>query len=81
MDRDKTNLDILWLRDESLADFDNLPDPDIIANDIIENIEASLESFRKSWHKMAMQSKRCLASSQKCTGRQRVSVHFLWQPL
>ncbi len=47
MDRDKTNLDILWLRDESLADFDNLPDPDIIANDIIENIEASLESFRE----------------------------------
>ena len=45
IDRDKTNLDIFWLRDESLADLDNLPDPDIIANDIIENIEASLESF------------------------------------
>ena len=47
IDRDKTNLDIFWLRDESLADLDNLPDPDIIANDIIENIEASLESFRE----------------------------------
>lgn len=47
MERDKTNLDIFWLRDKSLTDLDNLPDPDIIANDIIENIEASLESFRE----------------------------------
>ncbi|QTA79799.1 SAM-dependent methyltransferase [Desulfonema limicola] len=44
--RDKTNLDIFWLKDKSLADLDNLPDPDILANEIIENIEAGLESFR-----------------------------------
>ena len=47
VERAKTNLDIFWLRDKSLTDLDNLPDPDIIANDIIENIEASLESFRE----------------------------------
>ncbi len=47
INRDKTNLDIFWLKDESLADLDNLPDPDILANDIIENIEAGLESFRE----------------------------------
>ena len=35
------------LKDKSLADLDNLPDPDILANEIIENIEASLESFRE----------------------------------
>ena len=45
--RDKTNLDIFWLKDDSLADLDNLPDPDILANEIVENIEAGLESFRK----------------------------------
>ncbi|MGB3849895.1 MAG: class I SAM-dependent DNA methyltransferase [Tunicatimonas sp.] len=45
--RDKTNLDIFWLRDKSLADLDNLPDPDILANEIIENMEAGLESFRE----------------------------------
>ncbi len=45
--RDKTNLDIFWLKDKSLADLDNLPDPDILAGEIIENIEASLESFRE----------------------------------
>lgn len=44
--RDKTNLDISWVKDESLADLDNLPDPDILANEIIENVEAGLESFR-----------------------------------
>ena len=45
--RDKTNLDVFWLKDKSLADLDNLPDPDILANEIIENIEAGLESFKE----------------------------------
>ena len=44
--RDKTNLDIFWLKDKSLTDLDNLPDPDILANEIIENLEAALASFR-----------------------------------
>ena len=44
--RDKTSLDITWLKDKSLADLDNLPDPDVIAADIIENIEAGLLSFK-----------------------------------
>ena len=46
LERDKTSLDIFWLKDESLSDLDNLPDPDILANEIIENIEAGLESFK-----------------------------------
>ncbi|MTI81255.1 MAG: SAM-dependent DNA methyltransferase [Firmicutes bacterium] len=45
--RDKTNLDIFWIKDKSLADLDNLPDPDLLANEIIENIEAGLESFKE----------------------------------
>jgi type I restriction enzyme M protein len=44
--RDKTSLDITWLKDKSLADLDNLPDPDVLALEIVENIEAGLESFR-----------------------------------
>jgi len=44
--RDKTNLDIFWLKDQSLADLDNLPDPDILAEEIIENIESALEGFK-----------------------------------
>jgi len=44
--RDKTSLDITWLKDKSLADLDNLPDPDVLALEIVENIEASLDSFR-----------------------------------
>jgi type I restriction enzyme M protein len=45
--RDKTSLDIFWLKDKSLADLDNLPDPDELALDIIENLEAGLNSFRE----------------------------------
>lgn len=44
--RDKTSLDITWLKDKSLADLDNLPDPDVLALDIVENLETGLESFR-----------------------------------
>lgn len=44
--RDKTNLDIFWLKDKSLTDLDNLPDPDILAGEIIENIESALEGFK-----------------------------------
>ena len=47
MARDKTNLDIFWLKDETLTDLDNLPDPDILAGEIIDNIEAGLASFRE----------------------------------
>jgi type I restriction enzyme M protein len=45
--RDKTNLDIFWLRDKSLTDLDNLPDPDILASEIIENLESGIESFKE----------------------------------
>jgi type I restriction enzyme M protein len=45
--RDKTSLDIFWLKDKSLSDLDNLPDPEELAEEIIENIEAGLNSFRQ----------------------------------
>jgi len=44
--RDKTSLDLFWLKDQSLTDLDNLPDPDDLAEEIIANLEAGLESFR-----------------------------------
>jgi len=40
-------LDIFWLRDESLEDSDNLPDPDILAQEVVEDLEAALEQFRE----------------------------------
>jgi type I restriction enzyme M protein len=46
LERDKTNLDIFWLRDKSLTDLDNLPDPDVLAGEIIENLESGLQSFK-----------------------------------
>ena len=45
--RDKTNLDIFWLKDKSLTDLDNLPDPDILASEIIDNLESGLNSFKE----------------------------------
>jgi type I restriction enzyme M protein len=44
--RDKASLDIFWLKDESLADSDNLPPPEVIAQEIVEDLEAALEQFR-----------------------------------
>ena len=45
--RDKTSLDIFWIKDKALADLDNLPAPDLLADDIIENLQSALESFRE----------------------------------
>ncbi len=45
--RDKTSLDVFWLKDKSLTDLDNLPEPDDLAEEIIENLEAGLNSFRQ----------------------------------
>lgn len=43
--RDKASLDIFWLRDESLEDTDNLPPPEVIAAEIVEDLEAALAQF------------------------------------
>jgi len=45
MARDKANLDIFWLRDESLEDGGNLPDPEIIAQEIADDLEAALSEI------------------------------------
>jgi type I restriction enzyme M protein len=43
--RDKVNLDIFWLRDESLEDSANLPDPSVLAAEIVEELQAALDAF------------------------------------
>ena len=43
--RGKTSLDVFWIKDKSLADLDNLPAPDVLAADIIENLQSALDSF------------------------------------
>ncbi len=45
--RDKTSLDITWVKDKSLTDLDNLPDPDVLAEEIIDNLQAGIDSFRE----------------------------------
>jgi len=35
----------LWLKDKSLEDGANLPDPDVIAQEIVEDLEAALQQF------------------------------------
>ena len=44
--RDKLNLDIFWLKDDSLEDIDSLPAPDVLAAEIVDNLVAALEQFR-----------------------------------
>jgi len=43
--RDKVSLDLIWLRDESLEDSDNLPAPGVLAQEIVEDLEAALSEF------------------------------------
>jgi type I restriction enzyme M protein len=44
--RNKADLDVFWLKDKSLTDLDNLPEPEQLAEEIIETLEAGLSSFR-----------------------------------
>jgi hypothetical protein len=46
LSRDKASLDLFWLKDKSLTDLDNLPEPDDLAEEIIEGLEAGLTSLR-----------------------------------
>ena len=43
--RDKANLDIFWLRDESLDDAASLEEPDVIAAEIIEDLQTALDEM------------------------------------
>jgi type I restriction enzyme M protein len=54
--RDKLSLDITWLRDESLEDTDNLPDPAILAAEIVEDLQAALDQFAQIAADLAKQT-------------------------
>jgi len=45
LQRDKVSLDLIWLRDASLEDSANLPPPDVLAQEIAEDLEAALSEF------------------------------------
>jgi type I restriction enzyme M protein len=45
--RDKANLDIFWLKDDSLEASENLPEPEVLAREIVEDLEAALGQFRE----------------------------------
>jgi len=50
MARDKVNLDIFWLQDESLEETSDLPDPDVLAEEIVQDLEAVLEQIKSVAH-------------------------------
>jgi len=52
MQRDKVSLDIFWLKDESLEDLENLPPPEEIAAEIVENLQAALEEFTSIYEEL-----------------------------
>ena len=43
--RDKLSLDIFWLKDDNLGDSASLPDPDVLAGEIVEDLQSALDEF------------------------------------
>ncbi len=43
--RDKLSLDIFWLKDRSLEDADNLPEPDVLAQEITDDLQTAIDQF------------------------------------
>jgi type I restriction enzyme M protein len=50
--RDKASLDIFWLKDESLEDSENLPEPEVLAAEIVESLETALEQFKAIYEEL-----------------------------
>jgi type I restriction enzyme M protein len=50
--RDKASLDIFWLKDESLEDSDNLPEPEALAAEIVESLETAPEQFKAIYEEL-----------------------------
>lgn len=46
--RDKASLDVFWLKDDAMADLENLPEPEVLAEEIIENLRAAVSSFEEA---------------------------------
>ncbi|MEY4169683.1 MAG: hypothetical protein RLZ94_756, partial [Actinomycetota bacterium] len=47
VNRDKCSLDLFWLKDDSLLDAENLPEPDVIATEIAEDLRSALEQIEE----------------------------------
>ncbi len=47
LSRDKINLDITWLKDESLQELENLPEPKVILGEIMENLQTAMSELGK----------------------------------
>ncbi|MCY3838056.1 MAG: N-6 DNA methylase, partial [Gammaproteobacteria bacterium] len=45
LSRDKASLDVFWVKDASIADLDNLPEPNVLADEILENLRSALTNF------------------------------------
>ena len=45
--RDKVNLDIIWLKDDSLEDAADLPAPEILAREIMEELQVAIGEFEE----------------------------------
>ncbi len=45
LQRDKASLDVFWLKDASMADLENLPEPEVLAGEIVENLRSALARF------------------------------------
>ena len=44
-ERDKCSLDLFWLKDDSLMDAENLPEPEVLATEIAEDLRSALEQI------------------------------------
>ncbi|KKQ38648.1 MAG: Type I restriction modification system,methyltransferase subunit [Candidatus Roizmanbacteria bacterium GW2011_GWA2_37_7] len=45
--RDNASLDIFWLKDKSLEDLENLPEPEVLLDEIVDNLQNALEQFEE----------------------------------
>lgn len=47
IERDNVSLDVSWIEDDSLQNVEDLPEPEVLASDITENLKAALDQFQQ----------------------------------
>ena len=45
LQRDKASLDVFWIKDASMTDLDNLPEPEVLVEEIVEHLRSALSNF------------------------------------
>ena len=65
LQRDKASFDVFWIKDASMTDLENLPEPEVLLEEIMEHLRSALSSFDSVDARSSESSMACRGSAAK----------------